>query len=381
VGAHAGWPRAERARHILDLSLSLAWRRKGKNLALLLVYTLVVFLPTSVLLMVDALREMSSVLLRGGPAIVVQRIVMGRHDLFPAEYAATVRGIPGVAAARERLWGYYFDPGSQANYSFLVPGHPVADGTMAIGDGISKDRQAYPGDIMSFRTSTGRTTSLVVGQVLPEASGLLTADLVLVSERDFRELFGLPVGYATDLAVSLASPAEDAAVAREIPKRLPDARVTRREDVLRVYAEMFDWRGGILAAVLSLSALAFLILIWDKASGLGAEERREIGVLRATGWETSDTLLLKACEGAVVSLPAFLCGILLAYAHVFPGKAFLLTPVLKGWSTLYPEFLLTPFIPPGRVALLFCLTVVPYSAAAAVAALRAIATDPEEVMR
>lgn len=373
--------RVERLRHILDLSLSLVWRRKGKTLALFLVYAVVVFLPASVLFLVDSLRGMSRVLLREGPEIVVQRIVMGRHDLFPREYAERIRAIPGVAAARERLWGYYYDPGSQANYSFLAPGDPPADGTMVLGDGISKDRQAFPGDIMSFRTSGGRTMSLVVEQVLPGESSLLTADLVLVSERDFRELFGMPEGYSTDLAVQVRAPADMDAVAREIPARQPDARVTRRDDVLRTYDGLFDWRGGILAAILAFSALAFLVLIWDKASGLPPEERGEIGVLRAIGWEASDVLLLKVCEGAVVSIPAFLCGTLLAYAHVFPGKAFLITPVLKGWSTLYPDFLLTPSVGVGRIALLFGLTVVPYSAVAAVAARGAIAADPDAAMR
>jgi ABC-type lipoprotein release transport system permease subunit len=171
------------------------------------------------------------------------------------------------------------------------------------------------------------------------------------------------------------------AVAREIPARQPDARVTRRDDVLRTYDGLFDWRGGILAAILAFSALAFLVLIWDKASGLPPEERGEVGVLRAIGWEPSDVFLLKFCEGAVVSFPAFLCGTLLAYAHVFPGKAFLITPVLKGWSTLYPEFLLTPSVGAGRIALLFGLTVAPYSAVAALAARRAIAADPEAAMR
>jgi len=380
MGAATG-SRVERARHILDLSLSLSWRRKGKTVALFLVYALVVFLTTSVLFLADALRQMSSVLLRGAPEMVVQRIVMGRHDLLPPSYGEEIRKIPGVAAARGRLWGYYYDPGSQANYSFMVPASPMPEGTMSLGDGISRDRHAYEGDIMSFRTFAGKTMSLVVDRVLPEESGLLTADLILVSERDFRDLFGVPEGYYTDLAVSAGSPAESAAVAGEIPERLKDARVTRREDMLQTYAELFDWRGGILAVVLAFSALSFIILAWDRASGLTAAERREIGVLRATGWEKSDVLLLKLCEGAVVSLPAFLAGTLLAYAHVFPGKAFLLTPALQGWSTLYPEFLLTPVLRADRIALLFCLTVVPYSLISAAAARRAASADPDGVMR
>ena len=54
--------------------------------------------------------------------------------------------------------------------------------------------------------------------------------------------------------------------------------------------------------VLSGALFAFIILAWDKATGLSAEEKREIGILKAVGWETSDILLMKFWEGAAVSL-------------------------------------------------------------------------------
>jgi ABC-type lipoprotein release transport system permease subunit len=63
--------------------------------------------------------------------------------------------------------------------------------------------------------------------------------------------------------------------------------------------------------------LAFVIFVWDKASGLSAGERREIGILKAVGWETSDVIQMKFWEGAMISLTAFFTGVILAYVHVF----------------------------------------------------------------
>ena len=75
---------------------------------------------------------------------------------------------------------------------------------------------------------------------------------------------------------------------------------------------------------------------------MSAEERREIGILKAIGWETADVLQMKFWEGMTVSLTAFFLGIILAYVHIFLAAARCFPPVLKGWSVLYPEFQTDP---------------------------------------
>ncbi len=137
----------------------------------------------------------------------------------------------------------------------------------------------------------------------------------------------------------------------------------------------------MIIVILSVAVLAFVILAWDKATGLSAEEKREIGILKALGWETSDVLLMKYWEGVVVSLSSFILGVLLAYVHVFFASAGLFEPALKGWSVLYPDFRLTPFLNPYQVATLFFLTVIPYTVATIVPSWRAATIDPDSVMR
>lgn len=119
----------------------------------------------------------------------------------------------------------------------------------------------------------------------------------------------------------------------------------------------------------------------DKASGLSAGEKQEIGILKAIGWETSDIIEMKFWEGAVVSLTAFFTGVILAYLHVFFLSSVVFEPALKGWSTLYPQFRLTPFIDVGQLTTLFFLTVVPYTAATIVPVWRAATIDPDTAMR
>ncbi len=137
-----------------------------------------------------------------------------------------------------------------------------------------------------------------------------------------------------------------------------------------------------MALVLLICAvLAFLILTWDKATGLSADEKREIGILKATGWETGDVMVLKALEGLVLSLSAFLCGTIFAYLHVFHFSWILMAPALRGWAVLYPHFPLNPSFGPGDLAVLFFLTVAPYTVATMVPCWKAATMDPDRVMR
>jgi ABC-type lipoprotein release transport system permease subunit len=254
-------------------------------------------------------------------------------------------------------------------------------GSIRIGKGISRTRLIDEEDEMEFKASDGTILNLKVTEILSPESELISSDLVLISEEDFRRLFGIAKAFVTDLTLRIKNPNEWIVVAEKTAGLLPDTRVILREEILRTYDMVFSWRGGLLLAILSAGLLAFVIFSWEKASGLSAEEKREIGILKAIGWETSDVIQMKLWEGAVVSLTSFFVGTLLAYFHIFFTSSALFEPVLKGWAVLYPKFKLTPFVNPFEVVILFFLTVVPYTIATVIPSWRAATVDPDTVMR
>ena len=372
----------ERQRHIIDFTIASLLRRKGKNGALLLVYTLIIFLLSSVIFFTHALKREAAQVLQEAPEIIVQRTMTGRYQPIPISYAEKIRAIRGVVSVRPRLWGYYYDGNSLANYTFVIPDEsPPPVGTIIIGSGISKLREAAPGDIIGFTGYDGKPQSYSVKSVLPEQSQLLSADLILISEADYRALSGIPADLATDLVLKVRNRKEFATIAEKITKLLPDTRPIIRNEILRTYDAIFSWRSGLVIVVFSIAALAFVIFAWDKATGLSAEERKEIGILKAVGWESSDILLMKFWEGLVISLSAFLVGTILGYLHVFFGSSLLFVPVLKGWSTLYPEFRLVPFVNFGHLAAVFFLTVAPYTITTIIPSWRVATIDPDSVLR
>jgi ABC-type lipoprotein release transport system permease subunit len=372
----------ERQKNILDFTLAALLRRKRKNAALVLVYTLIVFLLSSVVFFSRSIQREAAILLQDAPEMIIQRQIAGRHELIPLAYLDKVKNVRGVQSARGRLWGYYYDPIVGANYTLLVSEDPaVRPGSIAVGEGVARMRQAVTGDEIEFRTHDGSIRELKIGKVFPAETGLVSSDLILMTARDFRDFFGLPEGTATDLTVRIRNPKEFATIALKVAEALPDTRQILREEILRTYDAVFSWRSGLLLAILAGSVLAFVIFAWDKASGPSMEERREIGILKAIGWETADVILLKFWEGLAISLSAFLPGILLAYAHVSLASVVLFEPVLKGWAVLYPKFSITPFIDGSQVAALFLLVVVPYTVATIIPSWRAAIVDPDSVMR
>ena len=372
----------ERQRNIIDFTLSSLLRRKGKNVALVCVYTFVVFLLASVMFFIHSIKKEASIILKDAPEMVIQRMIAGRHELIPTGYMDKIKNIRGVSSVKPRLWGYYYDPVSGANYTMMVPENSdVHAGNIIIGQGISRARLAFEGDSMEFRSHDGKIIDLEVKNILSLESELVSSDLVLISEDDFRRLFGGSKEYVTDLTLHVKNPRELSTIAVKIAELLPDTRIILRDEILRTYDAVFNWRGGMMIVILLGALLAFIIFAWDKASGLSQEERKEIGILKAIGWETSDVILMKFWEGMVVSFSSFLVGVLLAYGHVFFASSALFEPALKGWAVLYPRFKPVPFIDASQLATLFFLTVVPYTVATIIPSWRAATVDPDSVMR
>src|SRR4030042_2514099 len=281
----------ERQKNILDFTLSSLFRRKRKNVALISAYTLVVFFLAAVVFFTHSIKKEASILLEASPEMIIQRLVAGRHELIPMSYIDKISGIRGVSSVKGRLWGYYYDPIIGANYTLIVPeDDQLNTGKIAIGEGVSRTRILFEGDTMEFRTHDGALIELEIKNRISSQSELISSDLILISEDDFRRLFGIPKEYATDLTLQVKNPRELSTIALKIAAFLPDTRQILRDEILRTYDAVFNWRGGILVVILLGALLAFIIFAWDKASGLSSEERREIGILKAIGWETYDDL-------------------------------------------------------------------------------------------
>ncbi len=380
---------------ILDYALGALRRRAARNAAIVVGMALVVGLYASVLFATDALRRELSLGIEATPDLTVQQIVGGRPALVPEGTLSELAARRGVRAVQPRVWGYVFVPSLEANLTVigvradersraresLVRGRlPRADREMALGAALAERLGLRLGDSMAFPRRGGFHLLRVVG-IFRSESALRTADLLVTTPGDARTLLGVPEGMATDIAIDLARPEESDVVASLVDEALPGARILEKRLLRRTYELTFDERGGLLAAMGLPALIALLLLAWERLTGLSEAERREIGLLKAIGWETRDVLTARLWESAAVAFAGTALGMLLAYAFVFFAGAPLLRHAMLGWSALYPPFELTPAVDTAQLFTLLCAIVVPYGALSLVPAFRAASIDPDRAMR
>ncbi|MBW2467203.1 MAG: FtsX-like permease family protein, partial [Deltaproteobacteria bacterium] len=380
----------EKQINILDFALSALWRRKLKNLGIMLVFALVIFLLGSFQMLTGALSNSAEAVLENTPEITIQKMSAGRQEGIPLAYKDKLQAIYGIRAIIPRIWGYYFDEANLANYTVLAlqrNSMPSANmlnltlshgqfpqkaepGSAVLGRSVHKILGLGERKIFSLFKPDLSLKSFEMTGLFSQQTDLLTNDLIVMNLADARELFAIPESMVTDLCVYVANPTEIETIAKKIAALLPDTRVLTKSHIQKTYQVVFSWRSGFASICLLTALIAFTILAWDKASGLSPEEKREIGILKILGWETADILAARFWESILVSSLAFIIGCTAAYIHVAFFDATLLKPVMVGWSVIHPPFKLLPTVAVADLMLIFSFTVMPYLGATVIPAWR-----------
>lgn len=394
------WRIVGRWLNILDYALHSLRRKMMKNTTVFMVFSIVVFLFASFQLMRGALTELATVLLASSPDITVQQLLAGRQTTLDSQVKARLERIYGIAAIEDRIWGYYFDESNGANYTviglqnldkpqFTAPWVKMVDGRLPktgergaaiISEQVKLHLQLGTRKNFSlFRPDLSLASFTTTGMFTRQAD-VLTADTILLTLADARDLFAIPRGQVTDLLVWVSNPAEIEMIATKISEIVPGSRVITKSRIAKSYTMIFNWRSGLGTLCLITALAAFVILAWDKASGLSQEDLREVGILRILGWQTEDILLLRFLESGVISFCAFAVGYLAAWLHVAMYNGALFRPVMLGWSVLRPTVTVVPPFIWSDVFVVVSVSVIPYLCATAIPAWRAAVIRPDSVL-
>src|SRR5262249_25099192 len=103
------------------------------------------------------------------------------------------------------------------------------------------------------------------------------------------------------------------AIVRQVALGGGRPRVTAREELADQLPRGLMQREGVFTALFVL-AFAVALLVVLVTSGLGlAERRREVGILKATGWQTDELLLRSLTESCLLSLAGASLAVVLAF--------------------------------------------------------------------
>ncbi len=389
---------------LLAFALGALGRRGARTFALVGGLASAMALLSAVVFMTEALRAEAGRARAAAPDLVVQRMVGGRPALVDVASAGVLRPLPGVASARPRVWGYLFlaslpgnvtvvgageGPGAWAEAGPALGGGralaPGERGGCVLGERLAAALGVRVGDRVVFPPPGGDEhapgRALAVVGLFASPVALWTSDVALVHDDDARALLDLPAGAATDLALRLTNPDESAVVAAKALAAVPGARVLERRLLERVHALSYGRRAGFVLGASLPALIALLALAWDRLSGLGPAERREIAVLKAAGWSTAHVVAAKLYEALLIGAGAGSLGLVAGYLWAFALGAPGLREALAGWSVLYPRTPLTPAVDVAQLFGLLGLVTAPYLALSVGPAWRAATLDPLEAMR
>ena len=342
-----------------------------------------VALTATPLLFTQAAKTTWIKILDDAPSLVIRGFnAMGWVPIPAEESVNIVKNVTGVTAARARVWGHVAGPSGLLTVIGVDPDRPPpwttifpGKGEVVVGAGIESDRTLPDLTVTGQNTATLR----VIGR-FHATTDLPVNNAVLVNIEDAHALLGIPSGYASDLAIDVFNPIEEAAILPDLAAALPrPVRITTRTETIGIHTAGLARRGGMAIATLvpALLALCLLVMVTVRER-LG--RRFEIGLLKALGWTTGDIVSLQALRAVSISATAITGGMLAAFMLVYWHGA--------RWTGLfYPESQILPsrlsFNPLDLTLPLLeatGLVVLPFLVATIATALRGAVSDPGDML-
>ncbi len=305
-------------------------------------------------------------------------------DHFPHEIDHNTKNEIKLLSAIED--GYFLVPGDRKK---AVLGYGVAESfRVDVGDifaiaqkfGVDVGEIKNIGDKIKIEDLLGNSGEFEIVGVFSNKVQIYTTDLIIVSNEDARNFFGYAEDKASDLLVYLDDPAHADNAAFMISQLFENTRVMTSKALTDLLKEAFGRRGGTFQAMWLIMLMTLLLLIWAQSAHIGVDVSREIGILKAVGWQTGDIIKLKMFESLICGLFGTIGGILLGFVYALMG-----TPGISGYcigcASVYPKFPVPVSCDFGSLFLIFLLGVVPVTMTSAIPAWLTGTIEPDEAMR
>ena len=387
--------------YLIEYAINAILRQKYKSFFITTILTLLIFLLTSIFFITHSIKHELSSTVDALPEIVVQKIKAGRHYDIDVDIQEDILAITGVVDAVARVWGYYYFENAGVNFSIVgidefeaqyknslknvVESGDLGESQnsfMVVGSGVNTTmKENYYKEYFNFIKPDGTLKRVDIVGVFDGDTQLESNDMIVMSKENVREIFDIQKDKATDIVVKVSNPDEVATIASKIKLMFPDSRIITKNDLNISYQNIFDYKSGIFLALFIISLFTFFIIIYDKASGLSSEEKREIGILKAIGWRVDDVLKEKFYEGFIISFIAYMLGVILAVGFVYIFQAPLLQNIFTGYSQLKTSFELPFIFDVQTLFLVFFLSVPIYIAATIIPSWKTATLDADEVIR
>ncbi len=380
---------------IFDFALKSIFRFGYKNLAIGAIFCFLVFLLSSVIFINGSLNHSLNIAAKNAPQIVLNKQIGGRYLFLNENELEWLWEMNGVSFVKGRVWGQYkfkktyvallgIDD-NEPNIAKIVKKIPNTNNdlpTVYISKNMYEFLNIYKSqdNIVLFQ-SPFKSIKAKIGGIYKSGSELFDNDVILMPNDSVRDILGIKSGDFTDAVLEVENPNEVPFVIAKLSEMNPQFKATTKNEVIKDFKLLYHYKNGWFLVLFLVSFATFGIIFYDKASGLRSEERKEIGILKAIGWEIRHIIYLKLFESMIICMSAFLLGIMLSILYVY----FLNAPILKyaftGYSYLKQDFNLVFIFNIKEFALLFFCTVPMYIGVSIIPAWKVATLDLAKVLK
>jgi ABC-type lipoprotein release transport system permease subunit len=334
------------------------------------------------------------------PDITVQTMSAGRT--IPTDYSTVIAltQLPGIAKVVPREWGYIsyngkiytimgIDPASMPipkNINLVMDSGKFLqfdDSFSAnVGKSFADSFNVKVGDVIVLQTENRLGSfSFRVSGVFRTDVNLLTSDLILVNINDATTFFEGAVGSFTDLCVYVNNPAETNLIASQITASNPMLRILTRNAIEDASLSTYGARSGYVSIAWYILLISVILVAWNQATAAGAEMKREVGILKALGFSTSDILEIRFLETLILGFVAATLGVFFAIFYDVYMGAPIIRDFMLGWSAAYPGYPLPISIGTSTVMILYASAIFPLFIGSLIPAWRSAIIEPDTAMR
>ncbi|MBI3353436.1 MAG: FtsX-like permease family protein [Nitrospirae bacterium] len=342
----------ERHLNFLKVASENIIRYKGRSIVVVLCLVAILLPFITAIAISQGVKSQSLLSVEEGADIYLTYDQYGKNSAVPLSFIKEAQGIEGILKVVPRVIGRSFI----GNYLTVVAGMPTdalppslslekgrifkEENEVIIGASLARALNLDIGH--SFTLDINKSRILKVSGIFSSKSSIWSADLVFASFNDAAEIFRMP-GQASDLLVYTrpgynARIAEVLSALHEGDKTQPIIRVQTKDLVRQYFNKGFTMKEGIFTALYTVAiAIAIPALLVVSGFGMG-ERRREIGIIKAIGWQTSEIIEVVFIENLLLSLTAAPMALLISFIWIKLFNGFLIAQFFIAEIGILPAF-------------------------------------------
>ncbi|MBW1772712.1 MAG: FtsX-like permease family protein [Deltaproteobacteria bacterium] len=230
--------------------------------------------------------------------------------------------------ATQIIEGRAFKPGER---KVILAGKGYVDYVRGLG------REIKPGETVSLTDIRGETWGYqLAGIISSEDVTLWNYDIIVMPLEDAQEYFGLE-GMATEIMVNIL-PGYEVSVLGEL-RTFGDFFRLQSKSLMRQYIRSGHAERQTIFSLVYVIILVIAIPLISMLSVYGlTERRREVGILKASGWQTSDILELSFFESVILSLLSVAVAFIISILWIKVFNGFVISRLFISHEVFYPPF-------------------------------------------